>query len=84
MTEATDNFPTPTNIIGARSLFGIVNQYSYTSSQAEELLKRYTLLAFRRVKEKHRSENQWGGGGKNIRDELGDMILDWLGKSGNG
>ncbi len=73
MTEATDNFPKPTNIICARSWLGIVNQFSYTSSQAEELLKRYTWLFFRRVKEKHRLEG--GGGGKKIRDELGDIFL---------
>lgn len=45
MTEAILHFPTPTNITGVRSWFGLVNQVSYAFSQAEvmapfrELLK---------------------------------------------
>lgn len=35
MTEAILNFPTPTNITGVRSWFGLVNQVSYAFSQAE-------------------------------------------------
>ena len=34
MTEAILNFPTPTNITGIRSWFGLVNQVSYAFSQA--------------------------------------------------
>ena len=35
MTEAILHFPTPTNISGVRSWFGLVNQVSYAFSQAE-------------------------------------------------
>ena len=35
MTEAILNFPTPTNITGVRSWFGLVNQVSFAFSQAE-------------------------------------------------
>ena len=35
MTETILNFPTPTNITGVRSWFGLVNQVSYAFSQAE-------------------------------------------------
>ena len=37
MTEAILNFPTPTNITGIRSWFGLVNQVSYAFSQAEAM-----------------------------------------------
>ena len=37
MTEAILKFPTPTNITGIRSWFGLVNQVSYAFSQAEAM-----------------------------------------------
>ena len=42
--EAILNFPTPTNITGVRSYFRLVNQVSYTFSQAEVMAPFWELL----------------------------------------
>ena len=37
MLEAIANFPKPTNLTGARSWFGLVNQVAYSFSMTEEM-----------------------------------------------
>ena len=44
MLSAIRNFLTPTNITGARSWFGLINQVAYAFSMAEELLPYQELL----------------------------------------
>ena len=44
MLSAIRNFPTPTNITGARSWFGLINQVAYAFSMAEEMLPYRDLL----------------------------------------